>query len=139
MTVKEWLDNRDHFKNENKADYNKKSKQAREAYREKIRNDEYTKYREQGLGKKAASVKADEFMKGKDALHNPDSIVGGTAEGVSGMGDRGVNRSIGSQWRGKGRADSLEQQVREQLSKQGIKTPPNDNIPENLLMNINLI
>ncbi len=78
-------------------------------------------------------------MKGKDALHNPDSIVGGTAEGVSGMGDRGVNRSIGSQWRGKGRADSLEQQVREQLSKQGIKTPPNDNIPENLLMNINLI
>ena len=139
MTVREWLDNRDHFKNENKADYNKKAKQAREAYREKIRNDEYTQYREQGLSKKAASAKADEFMKGKDALHNPDGIAGGTAEGVSRMGDREVNRSIGSQWRGKGRADSLEQQVREQLSKQGIKTPPNDNIPENLLMNINLI
>ncbi len=139
MTVREWLDNRDHFKNENKADYNKKAKQARDKYREKARNDKYNEYRRQGLDEESASVKADRFMEGKDALHNPDSIAGGKIERVARMGDRGINRSIGSQWRGRGRADSIEQQIKEQLLRQGIKTPPNSNIPNDLMMNVELL
>ncbi len=55
------------------------------------------------------------------------------------MGDSSINSSIGSQWKKQGRADSIEEQVREQLLQQGIKTPPNSNIPEDFMMNVNLL
>lgn len=35
MKTKEWLENRENFKNRDKADYNKRAKQARDEYREK--------------------------------------------------------------------------------------------------------
>ena len=40
------------------------------------------------------------------ALHNPDMFMGGKNV-IDGMGDRQVNRSIGSQWKG-GRANELD-------------------------------
>ncbi|MDO4729383.1 MAG: polymorphic toxin type 15 domain-containing protein [Bacteroidota bacterium] len=64
--------------------------------------------------------------------------TGGRAEQISGMGDRGVNRSIGSQWDKKGIAENIETQVREQVKNMGIKIPPNSNIPSDMMMNVKL-
>lgn len=36
-------------------------------------------------------------VRGQDALHAPDTVLGGRPESFSGVGDRGVNRSIGPQ------------------------------------------
>lgn len=41
---------------------------------------------------------AEASAKGMDVLHSPDLNAGGTASGTTGLGDKGVNRSIGSNW-----------------------------------------
>ena len=38
-------------------------------------------------------------MKSQAALHNPDQVAGGYANNVGGVGDKGVNSSLGAQWR----------------------------------------
>lgn len=134
MKAKEWLGNRENFKNRDKADYNKRAKQARDEYREKIRNNKYDEYLENNYTPEQASAKADEFMKGKAALHNPDSVAGGKVDQITGMGDSRVNSSIGSQW-GNGRAASIENQI-----KQSYGIPPNSiaDIPDDAMMNVDL-
>ena len=42
-------------------------------------------------------------------MHDPDQIAGGNALNVTGMGNKRINSSIGSQW--KTRADDVESQV----------------------------
>jgi hypothetical protein len=69
-------------------------------------------YRGQGKSRTEAKQLADEFMKDKAALHDPDQIAGGNGDNVTGLGDSRVNSSIGSQW--KTRIDGIETQVREQ-------------------------
>ena len=44
------------------------------------------------------------------ALHDPDQVAGGFYNHITGMGDRGINSSIGSQW-GLGNADQLARYV----------------------------
>ena len=44
-----------------------------------------------------AEVKA--FMKTQAALHDPDQVAGGEAHGITKLGSRYINSSIGSQWR----------------------------------------
>ncbi|WP_159245891.1 polymorphic toxin type 15 domain-containing protein [Tenacibaculum maritimum] len=132
--VKEWLKNREEFANRDKKVYNKKAKKARDKYRKTIQSDKYNEYRKQGLNKTDASKKADEFIKGKAALHNPDGIAGGKIDSITGLGDSKVNSSIGSQWR-HGRAQSIESQVK---SNYGIPPKTIDNIPDSAIMNINL-
>lgn len=43
------------------------------------------------------------------ALHNPDQVASGHASNVGGVGDKGVNSSIGSQWRY--RIDDVDAQI----------------------------
>jgi hypothetical protein len=57
-------------------------------------------------------------MQALAALHNPDQIGGGGL-GAEGVGDKGVNSSLGSQWKnaspnhpGLTRAEALEQAAR---------------------------
>ena len=139
MTVKEWLDNRDFFKN-NKSDYDKLSKKEKEKFRRKeIRKKTKVNVSKGIKPRDLARQQAIESMDGQAALHNPDGIAGGKADAVTRMGDSSINSSIGSQWRGKGRADSIEQQVREQLLQRGVKTPPNSNVPKDIMMNVNLL
>ena len=52
MRTKDWLENRENFKNRDKSEHNKRAKQARDEYRESIKNDKYNEYRELGLSKK---------------------------------------------------------------------------------------
>ena len=135
MRTKDWLENRENFKNRDKSEYNKRAKQARDEYRESIKNDKYNEYRELGLSKKDALTKSEQFMKGKAALHNPDGIAGGKVDQIAGMGDSKVNSSIGSQW-SKGRAASIENQI-----KQSYGIPPKTiaDIPDDAMMNVILL
>lgn len=77
-------------------------------------NRKIKEYKDQGLTRKEAKEKADEWMKTQAALHDPDQIAGGNPLNVTGMGDKRINYSIGSQW--KSRADDIEKQVRKYLS-----------------------
>jgi len=136
MKTKEWLKNREDFKNRNKTDYNKKSKQARDDFRGKEtekRAKDYMKNNPDASYSEAQQA-AKDSMKGDAALHNPDGIAGGKAEGVTGMGDKNVNSSIGSQWQ-KGRAESIENQVKSQY---GIPPKTINDIPDNAMMNVDL-
>lgn len=67
-------------------------------------------------------------------MHNPDGVSGGKVDHITGMGDSGVNSSIGSQW-GKGRATSIENQI-----KQSYGIPPKTiaDIPDDAMMNVDL-
>ncbi len=44
---------------------------------------------------------AKEWMSYKDVLHDLDMVVGGHAHNITGLGDAGINGSLGSQWRKK--------------------------------------
>lgn len=134
MTIKKWLENRECFETRNKEEYNKKAKQARDEYREKIRNDKYDELLEKNYTPEQASAEVDKFMKENAALHNPDGVAGGEVDKITGMGDRKVNSSIGSQWRN-GRAVSIENQI-----KQSYGIPPNSiaDIPDDAMMNVDL-
>lgn len=78
---------------------------------------------------------ADDYLKGKDALHNPDGVAGGKADAITGLGNSRVNSSIGSQW-GHGRAASIENQI-----KQAYGIPPKtiNDIPATDMMNVKLL
>ena len=57
-----------------------------------------------------AQEEAEKWMKSQAALHNPDQVAGGNPLNISGMGDRTINSSIGSQW--KFRIGSVDEQIR---------------------------
>ena len=65
-------------------------------------------------------------------LINPDQIAGGNPLNVTGMGNKKINSSIGSQWRT--RADDVEKQVREYIQNNDLS--PGD--LENIHLNIKL-
>ncbi|HEQ0196602.1 MULTISPECIES: polymorphic toxin type 15 domain-containing protein [Pseudomonas] len=57
----------------------------------------------------AANAKADKIMKRLDALHEPDMVVGGWGRPKpTGLGDTGVNKSIGGHWNKEGRLSTLD-------------------------------
>ena len=66
---------------------------------------------EEGLGREAAEAQARQERSGLAALHTPDLIAGGSGL-IKGMGDKGVNSSLGSQWR-HGRAAKLREAAEE--------------------------
>ncbi|WP_241693984.1 polymorphic toxin type 15 domain-containing protein, partial [Capnocytophaga canis] len=152
MSVREWLDNREAFDNlREKAkkgdkdaikkikDNDKAAKKERNKFRKEQTNKiaKSIKRSNPNLSDKQAKQKAKEYLKGKDALHELDAVGGGYNK-VTRMGDSGINRSIGSQWKKKGIANNIENQVREQIKNMGIQIPPNSNIPKDLMMNVKL-
>jgi hypothetical protein len=144
MKAKEWLRNREDFNarkkggvdsnNLDKKEFNKRAKNARDAYRNNARADKYNELRKKGLRHEEATKQTDDYMKKNAALHNPDGVAGGKADAVMGMGDKKVNSSIGSQW-DKGRAESIENQVKKQY---GIPPKTIDDIPDTEMMNVDL-
>lgn len=74
---------------------------AQQEVREKARQDRIAENQDCGMSYSEAVGEADKWLKTKDALHDPDQIAGGNPSNVTGLGDSNVNRSIGSQWRGK--------------------------------------
>lgn len=108
MTVQEYLDGRQKF-----GDLGRGSGQpavnARATYQSELADKLTDQYLKQGASavtaKKQAALDAADQMKTLAALHNPDMVAGG-ANAIGDIGDRQVNSSIGSQW--KGRVNDLD-------------------------------
>lgn len=123
LSIKEYLDNREAYANRLKEQKQagKKNPSGRDPksviQQQKIRERELKKkikeYAEQGLSRKEAKEKANKWIKTQAALHDPDQIAGGNPLNVTGMGDKRINSSIGSQW--KTRGDDVEKQVRKYI------------------------
>ncbi|WP_227989409.1 polymorphic toxin type 15 domain-containing protein [Streptococcus ruminantium] len=80
---------------------------------------------------KEAEIEAKAWLDTQDALHDPDQVAGGYADRVVGVGDSGVNRSIGSQWQSR---IVIVDDVIDRL----VRTTPYENL-ENIYLNIKLV
>ncbi|WP_299315307.1 polymorphic toxin type 15 domain-containing protein [uncultured Aquimarina sp.] len=109
LTVDDFIKNRDEYlKNKRSKEGSKAQKEYREQFREDMVED---LMENQGRSYNEAEKLADDFMSNKAALHDPDQVAGGFADNITGLGDSGVNSSLGSQWRT--RIGDVDKQVRE--------------------------
>lgn len=113
QTVAENMDNRAAYEKRREETGNgrdiSEGKKAQEIAREKALQSRIEHNQKKGMSYSEAKAEAQEWIKKQAALHNPDQIAGGDPSKVSGMGDAGVNSSIGSQWRS--RVEHLKQNV----------------------------
>ncbi len=110
MTVDEYLQNSDRYKAKGRS-----GSKAQQADRKKAINEKAEELESQGLSyEDAIEEAADNWADTPNALHNPDQIAGGHPDKIEGMGDAGVNKSIGSQWEKQGRAKNMDDYIREQ-------------------------
>ena len=107
LTVREYLDNRQKYIEQGRAI---ESNAAQQAAREKAFVDKVDELQDAGLSLKEAEEQAEKWLDTQAALHNPDQVAGGYASNVGGVGDKGVNSSIGSQWRY--RIDGVDAQIK---------------------------
>ena len=70
--------------------------------------------------KKLAEAQVKKQMDQLAALHNPDLIAGGNDE-IGGMGNKGVNSSIGAQWPKQGRVTGMDEAAKSALEQYGPK------------------
>ena len=105
LTVREYLDNRQKYIEQGRAI---ESNAAQQAAREKAFVDKVDELQDAGLSLK--EEQAEKWLDTQAALHNPDQVAGGYASNVGGVGDKGVNSSIGSQWRY--RIDGVDAQIK---------------------------
>ncbi len=98
LSLYDYINNRKKYKGDGRSkDSAKYQKQARvDAYNDKVKE-----LRKKGMSLKDAEKKAKSWLKTQAALHDPGQIAGGFAENVTGMGDKRINSSIGSQWKNK--------------------------------------
>lgn len=75
-----------------------------------------------GLSARDARAQARATLADQDPLHGPDQRPGGNPDQFTGMGDAGVNRSIGSQWSSSGLAEQMRLQLEQRLMASGV--PP---------------
>ncbi len=107
LTVNEFIENRDRYLKEGRS---AKGNAAQQAAREKAMLDKINELREKGLSRDEAKKQASEWIKGQAALHNPDQIAGGNPLDVTETGDRGINSSLGTQW--KSNIGEMDSQIR---------------------------
>lgn len=114
LTIAESLKNRENYKKIGRDPTSNayQRKEREEAFAKKL-SEFYDELGKKGKPKeeaiKEAHRLATEWIKNQAALHNPDQVAGGRPE-TSGMGNRRVNSSIGSQW--KYLAPKLEEIIR---------------------------
>lgn len=102
MSVSEYLKNRDRWGEMKRMGTAAEQAAARtKAIADMARKNKDDLFK-QGLSAKDAAIQgkqqAEAAAKGLDVLHSPDLSAGGSAQGTTGLGDKGVNRSIGSNW-----------------------------------------
>lgn len=117
MTVQDYLDGRGKFLESGRYGTGAAQQAARQAHMQELTRGFERQLARQGVVGQAAQDQATKMAADKmgslAALHNPDMIAGGK-DVVTGMGDRGVNSSIGSQWRSKvGELDQAAKSVPE--------------------------
>lgn len=96
LTVAEYLENRERYNKEGRA---KEGNAAQQIARQNAYINKVEELRERGISKEEAQIKAKEWLDTQAALHDPDQIAGGNPLNVTGMGDKRINYSIGSQWK----------------------------------------
>ena len=112
LTVGEYLENRNRYKEMKRSG----TGLAQEDFRDKFSIDlkESLKNSYDKLSPIEAEIKAKkrtkDIMNNLAALHDPDMIAGG-ADKVSRMGNKGVNSSIGSQWRNPSRLALMDEKA----------------------------
>lgn len=101
-STQEYLDGRQHFTSAGRGSGNSPS-MPEPSYETNLSSRLQRTYREQGFSPSEARARAatqvQQEMQTLAALHNPDMVASG-ANAITGRGDRGVNSSIGSQWKG---------------------------------------
>lgn len=111
LTVEEFINNRDAYLENGRSS---EGSAAQQRYREQARADKIREYREQGYTRDEANRMADDYMSDKAALHDPDQVAGGRGDNITGLGDKRVNSSLGSQW--KTRIGEIDAKIREQAA-----------------------
>jgi hypothetical protein len=121
LTIKKFFENRKAYKDRLEEEKKKGKKKPsgrdpkgstqQQAMRDEALNEKMKELRRQGVSPKEAKEQAENWIENQAALHDPDQIAGGNPENVTGMGDRKVNNSIGSQW--KTRADDFGDSVQQ--------------------------
>ena len=117
LTVKEYLEGRQKYQEIGRKGTGAAQAQARAAYNAQLQSEFKKQLNRQGITGGAAQQQAaqmtSERMSTLAALHNPDMIAGGK-DVVTTMGDKGVNSSIGSQWKDRvGELDKAAMEVPE--------------------------
>jgi hypothetical protein len=116
LTLDDFIKNRDNFK-ENGRDL-EVGGPAQEKVRQEARADRIAENRQNGMSRDAAEKKADQWLESQAALHDPDQIAGGGAANVTGMGDKEINSSIGSQWQY--RIDAVDTAVQKYIAEKNL-------------------
>jgi hypothetical protein len=101
LTVKEYLEGRERYQQIGRHGTGKAQQAARDNYSKELTvkfEKQLEKSGASGDISKQATQMAKDRMDTLAALHNPDMIAGGK-DVVTTMGDKGVNSSIGSQWK----------------------------------------
>ena len=112
MTVQEYLDGRQNFATAGRGS-GTPAVSARAAYERQLQSELRDRFMSAGMSpveaKRQAAAEAAKQMQTLAALHNPDMVAGG-ANFIGDMGDRAVNSSVGSQW--KGRVSDMDEAAR---------------------------
>ena len=87
----------------------------------KKRNNRVPNHDEIQVLKNTADNYAESEMSTMAALHDPDQVAGGYGTNISGIGDSGVNSSIGKQWDTKNNADDMEDELWDYVLKNDVK------------------
>lgn len=96
LTVAEYLENRERYNREGRA---KEGNAAQRIARQNAYDDKVREFRKVVKDPEEAQRLAKEWLETQAALHDPDQIAGGNPSNVTGMGDKRINYSIGSQWK----------------------------------------
>ncbi|WP_444533353.1 polymorphic toxin type 15 domain-containing protein [Vibrio parahaemolyticus] len=121
LTVGEYIENRTRYKEMKRAGTGMAQEDFRQTFSNDLEESLSNSYKKKmpllEAGMKA-SERTKEIMANLAALHDPDMIAGGTDK-VSRMGYKGVNSSIGSQWRTKSRLTQMDEQAQRALETLG--------------------
>lgn len=102
MTVDEYMKNRSRWDQMKRAGTGAEQAKARADAIAEMARANSDALRKAGMSRAEAAVEgmkqAQNTAKSMDVLHSPDLSAGGSATGTTGLGDKGVNRSIGSNW-----------------------------------------
>ena len=118
MTVAQFIDNYNEYQEKGRSPEAAKEQQDyRDGLAETIKAD--AKAADPGLTEEELDAVAKAEMSNGAALHDPDMRAGGFASGIHGYGNSAANSSLGAQW-AHGQADSLYEQVMEQVANNGM-------------------
>ena len=133
LTLEEYKNNRETYI---KNGRNPEGQKYQTAARDKEVLNRQLAYMKKGVDSNKALQLAKQDVKGLAALHGPDQIAGGRADNITGLGNSGINSSIGSQW--KSRVNVLDDYVNSKISNYIKSNPTNTNGWKNLHLDVEL-